>query len=81
MSIRNHRLLWSCLRSREGFTATSHYFVMDRAAIWIDIVLGLLIAGALTAWVPESYWQTLFLTDNDVAAALWGRSSAPWSPS
>jgi uncharacterized membrane protein YphA (DoxX/SURF4 family) len=31
----------------EGFTATSNYFVMDWAAIWIEIVGGLLIAGAL----------------------------------
>jgi hypothetical protein len=28
----------------EGFTAISHYFVMDWASVWIDIVGGLLIA-------------------------------------
>ena len=26
--------LWSRLRSPEGFTATSHYFVMDWASVW-----------------------------------------------
>jgi len=35
------------LTSPQGFTATSHYFMMDWASIWKDIVLGLLIAGAL----------------------------------
>ena len=31
--------------SPEGFTAISHYFVMDWASIWKDIVGGLLITG------------------------------------
>src|SRR3954453_10218034 len=35
------------LTSPEGFTAISHYFVMDWASIWKDIAGGLLIAGAL----------------------------------
>src|SRR5437870_7146853 len=42
--------------SRRGFTAISHYFVMDWAAIWRDIVGGLLLAGALGAWVPNEFW-------------------------
>jgi uncharacterized protein len=67
----------SRLRSAEGFTATSHYFVMDWAAIWIDIVGGLLIAGALAAWVPESFWQSLFLEDHETLALLWGPIVGP----
>src|SRR6266705_5309394 len=50
------------LFSASGLTATSHYFVMDWAAIWKDIAAGLLIAGALAAWVPNSFWQSSFLT-------------------
>ena len=42
----------TALRSPEGFAATANYFVMDWAAIWRDIVGGLLIAGALAAWGP-----------------------------
>src|SRR5919206_3128807 len=38
------------LISPQGFTATSHYFIMDWASIWKDILGGLLIAGALAAW-------------------------------
>ena len=45
----------------EGFTAIADYFVMDWAAVWVDIVGGLLIAGALAAWVPNSFWRGLFL--------------------
>src|SRR5215470_12379469 len=36
---------WQKLWSRRGFTAVSHYFIMDWAAVWVDIALGLLIAG------------------------------------
>src|SRR5215468_9236271 len=43
-----------------GLTAISHYFVMDWAAVWLDIVGRLLIAGALAAWVPNSFWQAPF---------------------
>ena len=63
--------------SPAGFTAISHYFVMDWAAIWKDIVAGLLIAGALAAWVPNELWQRLFLTSNSTLAALWGPLIGP----
>jgi uncharacterized membrane protein YraQ (UPF0718 family) len=63
--------------SPAGFTAISHYFVMDWAAIWKDIVAGLLIAGALAAWVPSELWQRLFLTSNPTLAALWGPVIGP----
>jgi uncharacterized membrane protein YraQ (UPF0718 family) len=77
MSVQKKGPLWRRLTSGDGFTATSHYFIADWAAIWIDIVLGLLITGALAAWVPESFWQALFLTDNEIAAAIWGPIIGP----
>jgi uncharacterized protein len=43
------------LRTPQGFTATADYFVMDWVSIWRDIAGGLLIAGALAAWVPHSF--------------------------
>jgi uncharacterized protein len=42
--------LWQRITSDEGRTAISHSFVMDWASVWMDIVGGLLIAGALAAW-------------------------------
>src|SRR5215216_3118076 len=61
----------------EGFTAISHYFVMDWAAIWKDIAGGLLIAGALAAWVPKEFWQAFFLEGNPLLAAIWGPLVGP----
>jgi uncharacterized protein len=72
--------VWSRLRSAKGFTATSHYFVMDWASVWVDLGVGLLIAGALGAWVPEGFWQGFFLVDHPVLAKVWGRWSAPSLP-
>jgi uncharacterized membrane protein YraQ (UPF0718 family) len=37
-----------------------------------DIVIGLLVAGAAGAWVPEHWWQQLFLTEHPLGAKLWG---------
>jgi uncharacterized protein len=68
---------WQRLRTPQGFTATADYFVMDWAAIWRDIALGLLVTGALAAWVPESFWQNLFLTDHETAAKFWGPMIGP----
>jgi uncharacterized membrane protein YraQ (UPF0718 family) len=65
------------LTSARGFTAISHYFVMDWASIWKDIAGGLLIAGALAAWVPNSFWQSFFLVDHPLLAKLWGPLVGP----
>ena len=69
--------LWQRIASPRGFTAISHYFVMDWAAIWRDIAGGLLIAGALMAWVPPHVWQSFFLVQHPVAALVWGPLIGP----
>ena len=67
----------SRLFSGKGFTAVSHYFVMDWASVWTDILLGLLIAGALAAWVPERFWQDFFLTSHPTWATIEGPLVGP----
>ena len=69
--------LFSRLSSSRGLTAISHYFVMDWTAILRDIVIGLLIAGALAAWVPERFWQSFFLVDHPFWAKVWGPLVGP----
>src|SRR6266478_2138675 len=68
---------FSRLLSGRGFTAVSNYFVMDWASVWIDIVVGLLIAGALAAWVPDSFWRAFFLTNNPTLAKIEGPLVGP----
>src|SRR5262249_61732314 len=77
MSVASGGSFWRRLASGEGYTAVSHIFVMEWAAIIRDVVIGLLIAGAVAAWVPDSFWQHLFLTGDPVAAKLWGPLIGP----
>jgi uncharacterized membrane protein YraQ (UPF0718 family) len=77
MSIQVRGSLWQRLRSPEGLTATANHFVMEWAAIWLDIFGGLLIAGALAAWVPDSWWQAIFFNGHDTFAKLWGPIVGP----
>jgi uncharacterized membrane protein YraQ (UPF0718 family) len=68
---------WRRLRSPTGFTATADYFVMDWAAVYRDVFGGLLIAGALAAWVPDSFWQSLFFEHHPTLAKVWGPLIGP----
>jgi uncharacterized protein len=77
MSVENDSSFWQRLISPEGITATSHYFVMDWMAVWKDIGGGLLLAGALAAWVRRDFWQSFFLTSHPLAATLWGPIVGP----
>src|SRR5881275_2392327 len=69
--------IWSRVTSSRGFTAISHSFVMEWAAVLRDIAIGLLIAGALAAWVPNSFWQNFFLVHHPLLAKLWGPLVGP----
>jgi uncharacterized protein len=65
------------LFSAAGFTAVSHVFVMEWAAILRDLVAGLLIAGAIAAWVPDSFWHAFFFAGHPLAAKIWGPLIGP----
>src|SRR5438132_1542014 len=63
--------------SPRGFTAISHAFYMDLNALYVDLGLGFLIAGALAAWVPNSWWQAFFLTDHPTLNEFWSPLIGP----
>src|SRR5215470_9689049 len=65
------------LLSREGLTSVSHVFVMEWAAIWRDLAGGLLIAGAIAAWVPDAFWRGFFLTGHPLLSKAWGPLVGP----
>src|SRR5438067_1139169 len=76
MSVREGTLAQKVF-SANGFTAISHLFIAEWAAVLRDVVLGLLIAGALAAWVPESFWKGFFLADQPQLAVVWGPVIGP----
>ncbi|MGH3208216.1 MAG: permease [Trebonia sp.] len=77
MSVKREGSFARRLLSREGFTSVSHVFVMEWAAIIGDLVIGLLVAGAIAAWVPDSFWHAFFFTGHPLAAKLWGPLVGP----
>jgi uncharacterized membrane protein YraQ (UPF0718 family) len=77
MSIQREGSFWQRVLSPEGLTSVSHVFVMEWLAILRDLVLGLLIAGAIAAWVPETFWQNFFLANHPGVAPVWGPIVGP----
>jgi uncharacterized protein len=77
MSVAEGGSLIRRLTSPAGITAVSHIFVMEWAAVLRDIIIGLLIAGAIGAWVPDTFWQSFFLVDHPFLAKVWGPLIGP----
>lgn len=77
MTIGDPESLWHRLRSPRALTSISHIFVMEWAAVIRDIVLGLLIAGAIEAWVPTEFWHHLFAVDHPLVSKIWGPLIGP----
>ncbi|HEX3812274.1 MAG TPA: permease [Mycobacteriales bacterium] len=77
MSVTGSGSFWRRLASSAGFTSVSHNFVMEWAAILRDLVIGLFIAGAAAAWIPDTFWGHLFLTGHPVLAKIWGPLIGP----
>jgi uncharacterized protein len=70
-----HAAMQHVMASR--FTAISHNFYMDVASVAQDLGIGFLVAGALAAWVPNGFWQALFLTGHPAVAQVWGPLIGP----
>lgn len=77
MSVQTEGPLRRRLLSAEGRTAVSHIFVMEWAAVLRDIVIGLFIAGAAAAWIPDTFWRAFFLQDHPILARIWGPIIGP----
>jgi uncharacterized membrane protein YraQ (UPF0718 family) len=77
MAVTEGGSFWARVTSPKGLTVISHYFVMDWASVWMDIVGGIVIAGALAAWVSPHFWQGFFLAGHPVLAKLWGPLIGP----
>ena len=77
MSVEGDAPFWRKLLSPAGFTSVSNVFVMEWAAVVRDLVIGLIIAGMLAAWVPDQFWQSLFLAHDPTGSAIIGPLIGP----
>jgi uncharacterized membrane protein YraQ (UPF0718 family) len=69
--------LWQRMTSAKGVTAISHYYWMDWASIWLDLALGLLLAGAAATWVPQDVWARMFALHDPVLSKIVGPLLGP----
>jgi uncharacterized protein len=77
MSVQRPGSFASRLFSGEGYTAVAHVFVMEWAAIIRDLIIGLVAAGAIAAWVPDRFWRVFFFAGHPLAAKIWGPLIGP----
>ena len=77
MSVQRPGSFASRLLSPDGYTAVAHVFVMEWAAIIRDLIIGLVVAGGIAAWVPDRFWRSFFMVSHPLAAKLWGPLIGP----
>ncbi|WP_199868566.1 permease [Virgibacillus senegalensis] len=53
------------IRTKEGWYQVGHEFVMNWKMVWKDITIGFTVAGIMATFVPESFWEKLFLTGSE----------------
>ncbi len=49
------------IRSREGWARVGHRYAMEWKMVWKDVTFGFTVAGIIAAFVPPSFFQTLFV--------------------
>lgn len=58
------------LLSLDGWRQAAAHFVMDWSMIWKDVAIGVLVAGVMVVWVPDTFWRALFLSGSDGVTLL-----------
>lgn len=59
------------IRSKEGWTKVARRYVMEWKMVWKDVTVGFTVAGIIAAFVPESFFQTLFVGSGSDNPAFW----------
>lgn len=53
------------LTSREGWVRIANAFFMEVRMVWKEILFGFTVAGFITVFVPQSFWDTLFMLSGE----------------
>ncbi len=59
------------ITSREGWRKVAQRYVMEWKMVWKDVTVGFTVAGAIAAFVPKSFFQTLFVGSGGEDPAFW----------
>ena len=58
------------LISREGWQQVASRYVMEWHMVWRDVTVGFTVAGIIAAFVPQSFFQSLFVGAGDPEAGF-----------
>lgn len=57
--------------SPEGWKKVAGRYVMEWKMVWKDVTVGFAVAGAIAAFVPKTFFQTLFVGSGSSDPAFW----------
>ena len=59
------------IRSRKGWRRVAQRYVMEWAMVWKDVTVGFTVAGVIAAFVPKSFFQSLFIGSGGQELEFW----------
>lgn len=59
------------IQSREGWRKVAQRYVMEWGMVWKDVTVGFTVAGIIAAFVPRSFFETLFVGSGADDPAFW----------
>ncbi|WP_237062795.1 MULTISPECIES: permease [Microbulbifer] len=59
------------IRSREGWRMVASKYVMEWHMVWKDVTVGFTVAGIIAAFVPQSFFRSLFVGSGEADPAFW----------
>jgi uncharacterized protein len=59
------------IRSKEGWAMVADRYMMEWQMVWKDVTVGFTVAGIIAAFVPQSFFQTLFVGSGSDDPAFW----------
>lgn len=60
------------IKSREGWHKVANRYVMEWGMVWKDVTVGFTVAGVIAVFVPQSFFETLFIGSGSDDPAFWG---------
>lgn len=59
------------IRSKEGWSKVANRYVMEWKMVWKDVTIGFTVAGIIAAFVPQSFFETLFIGSGSDNPTFW----------
>ncbi len=61
---------WARLRNPQTRILLAQSFAMEWSMLWKDLLIGFVVGGLVSAFVPDAFWQSVFLSNRSPWLAL-----------